>query len=174
MRWFFRYALLSAAYGSTVLLWTLIPHDHPVPTAAWIVAFVSAFVSFGPAVIMTAIRQRNMVPLSAPPGIVSRTHTVLAWCVSALAAAAVLAVVVTGGLDVPDGQPEIVAGQYVLDNHGSTTPITEAQYTAALAAGQRLFTIGGTVFSLIGAWLLRMTTRMLTTDQARDRSTFPA
>ncbi|GIG55949.1 hypothetical protein Lfu02_03210 [Longispora fulva] len=171
MRWFFRYALLSAAYGSGVLLWTLIPRDHPVPTAAWTAAFVSAFVSFGPGVILTAVRQHSMVPPPPPPGIVNRTHTTLAWCVSALAVVAVLAVVVTGGMLVPNGQPEIVTGQYVLNNHGSTTPITEAQYTAGLAAGQRLFTIGATAFSLAGMWLLLVTTRLLAEDQARNGST---
>lgn len=59
------------------------------------------------------------------------------------------------------GQPEVVNGQYALNDHGSITVIDRVTYERALGTEERLFASGGLAFGAIGLLLL---------SAARDRA----
>jgi energy-coupling factor transporter transmembrane protein EcfT len=51
------------------------------------------------------------------------------------------------------GQPFTSGGRYFLNNHGSTIAVTKAAYDHALIQGQRIFTLGPSMFFALGAML---------------------
>jgi hypothetical protein len=75
----------------------------------------------------------------------------------ALAVAALVLTVVVPVPPVPPGQPEIVDGQYALNNHGVVTPVSRQVYLHALEVGQRGFVGIALVFYLVAGLVVGMT-----------------
>jgi hypothetical protein len=137
VRWTVRLAFVGATYSAGVVGWLLLPGDRPVPISVWSVAILGCFPVFGSA-LFVARRQWRVGAGTGGPAL-KRPNAVVVGVIVTFAALVVTALVLTVVAplpEVPPGQPQIVDGRYVLNNHGNVTPISRQEYLRALEAGQ--------------------------------------
>lgn len=158
MRWSIQLAFVGAFYSAGVVGWLLLPGDRPVPALVWLVAFLGSFPVFGSALFVARRDWRGGVGTGRPA--LKRPGVVVVGVVVTLAALVVTALVLTVVAplpEVPPGQPEIVHGRYVLNNHGNMTPISRQEYLRVLEAGQRVFAAFALLFYLLAALIVGIT-----------------
>jgi hypothetical protein len=68
---------------------------------------------------------------------------------------------------LPPGQPEIVDGQHVLDNHDLLTPVSREVYLRAREAQQLTFTSMAVVFYMVAALAVGVTGERLMAHLSR-------
>lgn len=158
-------AVVGAACTAAVTAWLLLPGDRPVPGPVWTAAFTCAIPVFGAAVVMAKRYWRRgaapgglTLPAARPP---ARPPTVVrvlfAVLITLIVVILTLVVIVSSASPVPPGSPEIVDGQYVLNNHGSLTPVSRQEYMHTLEVWQMGFTSIAMVFYLTAALAVLMT-----------------
>jgi hypothetical protein len=161
MRWVFRLAIIGAAYSGGLIGWLSLPGDRPVPTIVWITAFVGMFPVWGAALLGSRKRwSRPSVAAADVFASVRRPTDTVVGIMAVLVALAVLVLVLTcvgPWTAMPPGQPVIVDGRYVLNNHGDITPISREEYLRYSEAGQRGFVGLALLFYLGAALIVAMT-----------------
>jgi hypothetical protein len=165
-------ALVGAAYAAGVAGWLLLPGDRPVPTAVWIVAFAGIFPVFGSAILLNKRYWRRgsaspvIWPAIWPAMDVLKRPAVFVRAIFAilvvLIVVTLVVVVLVPDSTVPPGDPGIVDGQYVLNNHGSLHVVSRQVYLHALEAGQLAFTSIAMVFYLVAGLVVGMTAERMT------------
>jgi hypothetical protein len=158
VRWIVRLAFVGTIYSAGVVGWLLLPGDRPVPTVVWLVAFLGLFPVFGSAVFFANRHWRGRAELARPA--LKRPGLVVVVAIGTLVALMVTALVLTVVAplpEVPPGQPQIVDGRYVLNNHGTVTSVSRQEYLRALEAGQRGFAALALLFYQLAALIIGMT-----------------
>ena len=158
------FAIVGAAFAASVNSWLLLPGLRPVPTPIWVIAFVGMFPVVGSSLVLAKVYWLREVGRTdtgptqrrSPQQARQRSSTIaniltvlfLAWI------AVVLILVFAAVSESPalSGVPDTVDGQYVLNNHGTLTPISRHDYLLAMETGQMLFAAGAMVFYLLGAF----------------------
>lgn len=143
MQWVVRSAIIGAIYSAGILVWLLLPGANPVPASVWLVAFGGMLPLFALAVIF--IRRYLRVGLSVWRRALRKPGGLAVASLILFVGLLVFAVRAAPSRVLP-GQPEIVHGQYVLDDHGRLTPVTREEYLRAAEAGQRNFVLIGLAF----------------------------
>jgi hypothetical protein len=128
-----------------------------VPAPVWLVAFVGMFPLFGSAVIF--IRRQMRVGLGIWMRVLRRLGALSIAAIAVFVGLLVFALRAAPSSVLP-GQPEIVHGQYVLDNHGRLTPVTREEYLRAAEAGQRNFILVGLAFYVVTVVLIEIGQRL--------------
>ena len=163
-------ALSGAAYAAAILAWTTMYSDHPLPAAMDDSAFLGSFVAVGLAFIV--VRKQRAGKLK--PGLV-RQQIRRPQVAEAVVLAAIVSVIVGALLltafgpdtEVVPGQPAIVGGQYVQNNHGVVSPITREQYLRAQAGSQRMVAFGALIFYLVAAGVVAAASKPIIRTSAR-------
>ncbi|WP_432839708.1 hypothetical protein [Dactylosporangium sp. CA-092794] len=142
MKWVVGAAFAVVAYAVALIGWLLVPGCGPVPFPLCLVALLAPF------------------PLAAAGAIVGprvplrRPGAVVAGAGAALVALLFAALVATVALPLPappgPGVPEDVGGGYVLDQHGSQTPLSVDDYRTALMSHERFMLWTGALLCLVG------------------------
>jgi hypothetical protein len=140
-----------------------------VPLPVWLVAFVGVFPVYGVALALARHYWRagdtsGRSWLAAPDRVVVAALIIVVAAVVAV----LVSTVVTPYVEVPPGQPEVVDGRYVLNNHGTVTSVSREAYLHALETGQRGFVEIAWVFYVVAA---AATGAVGTRVAARRRST---
>jgi hypothetical protein len=171
--WVFRLAIVGAAYSASLVGWLSLPGDRPVPTIVWTTAFVGMFPVWGAALLGS--RKRWPRPSAAAADLfaaVKRPTNIAVGILIILITLVVLVLVLTyvgQSTAMPPGQPEIVDGQHVLNNHGAVTPISREEYLRYSEAGQRGFVGMALLFYLGAALIVAMTADRLRWSKAARR-----
>lgn len=162
VRWVFRCALAGAAYTASVFGWLLFTADEPVPTPLWVLAYIGVFPVGAAAVLKARMlwsRRMSSAAVEASTALRHPARAVISIIavIAVLALVALIATALGPGTDAPPGQPEIVDGRYVLNNHGDITAISRVEYLHYTEAGQRGFLAGALIFYLVAALIVAMT-----------------
>lgn len=168
MRWILRLAFVGAAYSAGIVGWLLLPGDRPVPMLMWSVAFVGLFPVFGSALLVARRYWREGMGTGTPT--LWRPGAVVVGVLATLAALVVAGLVLTAvapAPPVPPGAPEVVDGRYVLNNHGSLTPVSRRVYLRVLEAWQLGFVSIAFLFYLVAALVVGATGERLAARGAR-------
>jgi hypothetical protein len=164
----FWFVLVAWTYAVAVNGWLQLPGDRALPVAIWMPAFVGVFPGFAAALgflIVESPRLRQMTSTGLVPVAVARL-LLTSWrrrsTVDIVTVALPILVVATLVLlvhgthpwdDLP-GQPDIVNGQYVLNNHGSLTPVSRQEYLRASEGVSEFFLAGAMVFYMVSGLVL--------------------
>ncbi len=158
-------AVAGAACTAAVTAWLLLPGDRPLPGPVWTAAFTGAVPVFVAEVVLAkrywsrgAALGGPTLPAARQPGRPPTVVRVLfAVLVTLIVVILVLVVIASNASPVPPGSPEIVDGQYVLNNHGSLTPVSQREYMHVLEVWEMGFTSIAMVFYLAAALAVLMT-----------------
>jgi hypothetical protein len=163
VRWVVRLAFVGVVYSAGVVGWLMLPGDRPVPTLVWVVAYLGLFPVFCTAVVIANRQWRGRAGVARSA--LKRPGLVVVVAIVTLAALMVTALVLTAVAplpEVPPGQPQIVDGRHVLNNHGVVTSVSRQEYLRALEADQRGFAAFALFFYLLAALIIGMTGERLT------------
>lgn len=140
--WIVGLALFGAACSVAVVWWTVVHDRRPLPAWIWIPLFVGCFPVAGAGFIAGRWWRENSSASDGPH--LRRPYLVLRSGVALLVLGVVGLLTFTAvrpADQLPPGQPGIVDGRYVVNNHGKLTTITRDQYLRAQTGGQGGFEI---------------------------------
>jgi len=167
-------AIVLYSVGVNVAL--IIPGDNPMPTPIWVAAVVGAFPVFGAGIILFRRSMRRRIPSRRPqtPATLPRSaYYILGLTCFAMVAVLVLNIATSIG-PVPPGQPQQVGPtQFVLNNHGVTTPITHEEYLRFEESGQRGVVGISLIFCIVGILMLAASAHDWLPQRPRSSTTRP-
>ena len=148
-------AVFGAVYAAGVAVWLLLPGARPVPTPVALIAFAQCFPALGAASLLHKRYWRSGTPsaLRLPGAVVRGTL----FGLLTLAMGVIVLIAVAPDMSSPPGAPEIVQGHYVLNNHGSLTPVSRQVYLQALEGGQLASAVISMFLCIVAACITAMT-----------------
>jgi lysylphosphatidylglycerol synthetase-like protein (DUF2156 family) len=162
-------AVSGAAYAAAIVGWLWLPGYRPVPTPVWLAAVMPAVMVNGSAVLFArrywrrgSTQDRTRPTERVRPNPIVVVRALLAVLVTLIVVVLVLTARARAGPPLPPGQPEIVNGQYMLNNHGSLTPVSRELYLRAGEGLQQLGVSVAMVFYLVAGLTVGVTAERLT------------
>lgn len=144
---------------------------RPVPTAVCTIGLVIVAPVFGCAAWLSR-RYWDARGVSVVTRTLARARAIVLCAVGVLLAMIVTALVLIAVVPdetVPPGQPEVVNGRYVLDEHGSLTPVPRSVYDQARLQQERIWTAAALLFGLAAVWTLGATGERMVDRRRRSR-----